>query len=40
MFPSDAHLGRVASYTSTERGGRNGEGKSSTPAAKEVAVVA
>nr|ABA98584.2 hypothetical protein LOC_Os12g31290 [Oryza sativa Japonica Group] len=40
MFPSDAHPGRVTVGRGSERGGWNGAGKSSAPAAKEEVVVA
>ncbi len=40
MFSSDAHPGRVTAGRESERGGWNGAGKSSAPAAKEEVVVA
>ena len=39
MFPSDAHPEKLSASEGNKGGGRNGDGRSSTPAIKEVAVV-
>uniref|UniRef100_A0A0E0IGM8 Uncharacterized protein n=1 Tax=Oryza nivara TaxID=4536 RepID=A0A0E0IGM8_ORYNI len=38
MFPSDAHPGNQSASEGNKRGGRNGDGRSSTVATKRVAV--
>jgi hypothetical protein len=39
VFPSDAHPEKRSASEGNKGGGRNGDGRSSTPAIKEVAVV-